>query len=119
MLDGVCKVCMQANSTHLVSIPKMIGLILYATLQDLWVLKEFKVALIGNHNLIWPSMVSHLFPTYILRSELDLMKLSTLSTKTKCSKPDRLVAVHKKITDATLTAAGNLKKEIKDRAQGG
>ena len=71
------------------------GLVLNATLQELQVLKEFKEALNENYNLIWPSMVSHLFNTYIPKSELGLTKSSTFSTETKCSELDQLTTMHK------------------------
>ena len=56
-----------------------------ATLQELWVIKEFKEALTENHNLICSSMVSHLFNTYIPKSELDLTKSNTSLLEIKCN----------------------------------
>ena len=89
------------------------GLFLHATLQELRILKEFKEELIENHPLIRSSMVTHLFNTYILKTELDLAKSNTASLEIKCKKLDRLVAVERKLIDANSTAAGNLKREMK------
>ena len=74
MLDEICKVRIQATCAHLLPGAKAVGLIRHATLQDLRILKEFKVALTENHPLIRSSMVTHLFNIYIPKTELELAK---------------------------------------------
>ena len=88
-------------------------LILHATLQELRILKEFKVALIENHPLIFSSMVIHLFNTYIPKTKLDLAKSSTSCLEIKCNELDRLVVAHKKLNNTDSTAVGNLFWDMK------
>ena len=58
-------------------------------------------------------MVTHLFNTYIPKSELDLEKLSTLSLEIKCNELDKLILVQMKLIDANSTVVENLKREMK------
>ena len=113
MLDEICKVHVQATSSHRLPGAKAVGLILHATLQELRILKEFKVALIKNHPLIRSSMVIHLFNTCTPKTKLELAKSSTSSLEIKCNELDRLVVAQRKLIDANSTAAGNLKREMK------
>ena len=108
MLSEIRKVRVHATSTHLLPRAKGVGLILHATLQELRMLKEFKVVLIKNYPLIPSSMFTHLFNTYIHKTELDLAKSSMSSLEIKCNELDRLVAAHRKLIDVDSTVVGNL-----------
>ena len=77
------------------------------------VLKEFKEALIVNHNLICSNMVSYMFNTYIQKLELDLTKSNIFSTQTKCNELDWFISMHKKLVNANATSVGNLRKNMK------
>ena len=111
ILDKICKVCIRA---HLLQGPKGMGLILHVTLQELQVPKEFNLALIKNQHFICSSMVTHLFNTYILKSELDLIKSGTFQPETKCNELNKLVATRRKLINANSILLGNLKKETKN-----
>ena len=113
MLDKVCKVHIQASSAQLLPGSNGMGLILHATLQELRILKESKVALIKNHPLIRYNMVTDMFNTYIPSTELDLAKLGTFSLETKYNKFDKLVAVQRKLIDSNSTVVGNLQWDTK------
>ena len=113
MLDEVRNVRVQATSAHFITGHRGVSLSLHTNLHKLRVLKEFKEALIKNHNLIQSNMVSHLFNTYIPRSELDLMKSNDFSTQIKCNKLDRLVSSHKNLSDDNMTTVESLRKETK------
>ena len=72
--------------------------------------------LIANHHLIHSSMVTHLFNTYIPKTEVDFAKSNTLSLETKCKKLDKLVAVHMTLIDVNSTAVSNLSVDKSIRA---
>ena len=91
----------------------VLGLILHTTRQELRILKEFKVALIENHHLIFSSMVTHLFNTYIPKTQLNLVKSSMFSLETECKKLDKLVIVHRKLINFNSTVVGNLQRDMK------
>ena len=58
-------------------------------------------------------MVTHLFNTYIPKTELDLAKSNTVSLEIKCNKLDKLALVQMKLINANSTVVGNLKREMK------
>ena len=66
------------------------GKFLHATLQELRVLKDYWDKMIENHHLVRASMVTHLFNTYIPKSELDLTKSNTSLLEIKCNELDTL-----------------------------
>ena len=57
-------------------------------------------------------MVTHLFNTCILKSELDLTKSSTLLLEIKCNEMDALVKAQWKAVDNNWNALGNLRKDL-------
>ena len=57
-------------------------------------------------------MVTHLFNTYILKSELDLTKLNTLSLEIKYNELDALVKANRKLVDNNSNALGNLRNDL-------
>ena len=87
----------------------VLGLILHTTRQELRILKEFKVALIENHHLIFSSMVTHLFNTCIPKTKLELAKSSTTSLEIKCNKLNKLLAAQRRLIDANSAEVGNLR----------
>ena len=62
--------------------------------------------------MVRASMVTHLFNTYILMSELDLTKLNTLSLEIKYNELDALVKAQRKVVDNNSNAFVNLKKDL-------
>ena len=85
ILDEIHKVRVQATSPHLLPEVKGVCLSLYTTLQEIRILKEFKLALVDDHPLIPSSMVTHLFNIYITTTELDFVKSSMSSLEIKCN----------------------------------
>ena len=73
----------------------------------------FGVALIENHPLIHSIVVTHLFNTYIPKTESELTKSSTSSLEIKCNELNKLVAVHRKLISANSTVVGNLQQDMK------
>ena len=57
-------------------------------------------------------MVTHLFNTYILKSELDLIKSNTLTLEIKCNELNALVKAQRKAVDNNWTALGDLRKDL-------
>ena len=57
-------------------------------------------------------MGTHLFNTYIPKSELDLTKSNTLLLEIKCNELDALVKAQRKVVDNNSNALGNLKKDL-------
>ena len=104
MLAEVHKVRVHASSARIMKGPQGLGLFLHATLQELRVLKDFKEKKIENHHLLWAAMVTHLFNTYIPKSEMDLSKLNTSSLEIKCNKLENIVKVQNKLIDNNATA---------------
>ena len=60
-------------------------------------------------------MVTHLFNTYIPKSEMDLLKSNTSSLEIRCNELYTLVRAQRKLIDDNTTALGNLKKELRDK----
>ena len=57
-------------------------------------------------------MVTHLFNTYIPKSEMDLLKLNTSLLEIKCNELESTLRAQKKLIDINTTALGNLRKEV-------
>ena len=58
--------------------------------------------------------MTHLFNTYIPKSELDSTKSKTSSLEIKCNELDILVKAQKNVVDNNSTALGNLRKDLND-----
>ena len=112
MINEVHKERVHTSSAHIMKGPEGLGLFIYATLQELRVLKDFKEKKIGNHYLVRAAMVNHLFNTYLPKSEMDLSKSDTSSLEIKCNELENIVKVQKKLIDNNTTALGNLRKEV-------
>ena len=57
-------------------------------------------------------MMTHFFNTYIPKSELDLTKSNTSSLEIKYNELDALVKAQKKVSDNSLNALGDLRKDL-------
>ena len=57
-------------------------------------------------------MGTHLFNTYIPKSELDLTKPNTLLLEIKCNELDALVKAQRKVVGNNSNALGNLEKDL-------
>ena len=75
-------------------------------------LKDFKEEMIKNHHFVWAAMVTHLFNTYIPKSEMDFSKLNTSSLEIKSNELGNTVKAQKKLTDSNATTLRNLRKEV-------
>ena len=112
MLDKVHKVRIYVSSAHIMKGSEGLGHFLHATCQELMVLKDFKVKMTENHHIVWAAMVTHLFNTYIPKSEMDLSKSTTSLLEIKSNELESTVRAQKKLVDINATAVGNMRKEV-------
>ena len=112
MINEVHKERVHTSSAHTMKSPEGLGRFLHTTLQELRVLKDSKVKMIENHYLVRIAMVTHLFNTYISKSDMNFSKLNTSSLEIKCNELESTVRAQKKLTDINATAVGNLRKEV-------
>ena len=112
MINEVHKERVHTSSAHTMKSPEGLGRFLHATLQELRVLKDFKVKMTENHHLVRAATATHLFITYIPKSEMDLSKLNTSLLGIKFNELESTVQAQKKLIDINATAVENLRKEV-------